>query len=88
MSDTKDQLFSEIRGLRRHQLDDLAELMTIEDFLEQVDHLSLIDYDGTGTWSTLTHHLTDPNYWILPSHVLDGRNKPPHWATHVLWFNR
>jgi len=66
---------------------DNGDLMTIEEFAENVRDRMLIDYDGHGEWATATH-VTNIKIW--PSMYQDWpfppKTEPP--ITHVMWYNR
>ncbi len=74
--------------------DDMPEgqLMTLHEFVEAVDALALIDYDGFGVFASATHK---SERRVLPSDVPPPEAEArfqvtwyPAWATHVLWYNR
>jgi len=62
---------------------EIGDLMSVEDYLENVEAGGFIDYDGYG------YPVTDGEYnsdiRIFPSEY--DKNIPEH-ATHILWFNR
>lgn len=62
------------------------DLMTIEEFLDNVTNGCLIDYDGMGQFATNTQcH----GSWIYPSNFHPNLTiAVPKWATHVVWYNR
>lgn len=63
-------------------------LMTISEFLDNVDNLSLIGFDGSGCLATETQ---ESNVWVTPSNVMEVLTNHPkyrEWATHVMWFNK
>jgi len=65
------------------------DLMTIDEFLECVRDGAFVDYDGFGNWATATKKLGGwHSEGVFPSRVLSGRNVPPAWATHVVWYNK
>lgn len=66
--------------------EDYADLMTIEEWLENVKSGLLIDYDGHGYLAT---EEKESNVWIEPSQgkeILE-ENKDLG-ATHIMWYNR
>ena len=66
-------------------LDDVGDLIPLAEFLEDCRTHSFIDYDGNGNWATATK--CDRTY-VFPSYVLSGKQVPPNWCTHVIWYNR
>jgi hypothetical protein len=58
-------------------------LMTREEFMNDVETNSLIDYDGFGEFATETEVSDIP---VSPSEVKNI--KWPDWATHVCWYNK
>jgi hypothetical protein len=67
---------------------DNGDLMPVQEFINNCFSGGFIDYDGMGSWATETHYLRDGNQWIYPSKIISGKQHPPAWATHVLWYNR
>lgn len=65
-----------------------SDLMLLSDFKAQVTSQFFSDYDGMGSWATATHYLDGSVNWVYPSRVRSGAQRPPAWATHVLWYNR
>jgi hypothetical protein len=63
-------------------LTDYGDLMTVEEFKGSAESDWLMDYDGHGHPATAEGH--DPDRDIYPSALA----RIPHWATHILWFNR
>jgi hypothetical protein len=67
-----------------------GDLIPIKDWIEQVEGVGFIDYDGHGVFS----FKRADGVWIKgrlhihPSDITKFKITPPAWATHVLWFNR
>ena len=89
-----DDTFAALRGLQPIQFTKDGgtpglDLFTIEEFKVYAVHGVLTDYDGFGHWATETHaQTTGAGCMIFPSKFMNGEQVPPHWATHVTWFNR
>ena len=62
-----------------------GDLFTIESFNEDVNSGCLIDYDGIGYYATAKK--MNRAFPASPGMIRMGE-KPPKWATHVMWFNR
>lgn len=69
-------------------IDPPGDLIELDEFLEMVKMVAFIDYDGMGSWATAEAYLDGADNWIYPSKIISGEQKPPVWATHVLWYNR
>ena len=63
--------------------DILGDLMTVEEYLDSVEHGAFIDYDGYG--HPVKNDMEDANLFIYPS---EGDRHIPFDATHIVWFNR
>lgn len=91
---TKDDTFAVLNGLKPIEKDDGGDLIPIDQFRNASLSFSFVDYDGIGYWATDKYHLCpglsdiDSSAWANPSHFLNKDFKPPHWATHVLWYNK
>jgi hypothetical protein len=68
--------------------DEIGDLMTVKDFIEEVNTGSFIDYDGFGYLATLTHMLDKYECRIYPSMITYQKLLIPKQFTHILWFNR
>ena len=55
-------------------------VLTVEEFLQAVEHNTLIDYDGYGY--PVKNGYADKNCTIIPSEF----DKIPLDATHIVWF--
>ena len=64
--------------------DVIGDLMTVDEWLENVKSGLFIDYDGFGD---LAAAAGQSSCQICPSDVDKGA-KIPAWATHVVWYNR
>ena len=76
----------DLKLIKSYKLSDLpkyGELMTIEDFIDNVMYGGLIDYDGFGEYATSNQR---SNITIKPSDILSGKYRKDF--THVQWFNR
>ena len=60
---------------------DYGDLMTVEDFKEEVRSGGFVDYDGFG--HPVKNGLSAPDY-ILPSTSAEI----PRDATHIVWYNK
>lgn len=64
-----------------------GDLMTLEEFAEDVRNGCLMDYDGFGKWATATHVT---NIHVYPSEYQDWpippKTEPP--ITHIVWYNK
>jgi hypothetical protein len=69
--------------LEFRELPGFGDLMTWEDFVDNVECGGFIDYDGYGELAMATQV---SNVTICPSDV-EGFVRPD-WATHVLWYNK
>lgn len=58
-----------------------GELFTLEEFAQCVKSTLFIPYDGSGYFANETGYGHDAPVWPWP-------DKPPDWATHVMWFNK
>lgn len=63
------------------------DIMTIDDYMDSVDHGMFIDYDGHGHPAVERDgkFYEDRRHEIIPSL---GRDCFPEGATHVNWFNK
>lgn len=59
-----------------------GDLLTKDEFLENVKYGAFIDYDGEGRLATESQ---ETNWCVWPS---IANSKWPEWATHVMWYNR
>lgn len=66
-------------------LDNIGDLFTMEDFINNVNSGGFIDYDGFGHYATKTHQ---SDQIIKPSHISSGRYLKNPQFTHVMWYNR
>lgn len=57
---------------------DFADVMTKEEWEEQVSYGVFVPYDGNGYWGTETHFSRKVHCW----------QEAPEGATHVHWFNK
>lgn len=65
----------------------VGDLMTLDDWIEDVEIGALIDYDGHGYMANATEH--DETIQVLPSEVRAiERECKACGHTHILWFNR
>lgn len=64
-----------------------GELITIDEFVDNVMCGAFIDYDGYGYWANSTGYLNDWAHRVWPSDIVKGL-EVPYWVTHILWFNR
>jgi len=64
----------------------VGNVIAIDGFIGNVLAGGFIDRDGFGEWATKTH--SDPNTWVYPSQIKNGKAVPPAWATHVVWYNQ
>ena len=62
--------------------DEAEDVMTVEDFRENVESGGFIDYDGWGY--PVRDGKADYSITVQPSRV----NQIPDDATHILWLNR
>jgi hypothetical protein len=62
---------------------DYADVMTMDEFIENVETGGFIDYDGHGYYATKTNHTSKV---VVPSDVTCGRIDLRY--SHVAWFNR
>lgn len=61
----------------------MGDLMTVNEYLENVECGGFIDYDGHG--HPVKDNMEDGNLYVYPS---QGDQNIPMDATHVVWFNR
>lgn len=59
------------------------DVMTLKDWMDDVDRMYFIDDDGWGDLATATEK---SNLCISPSEAHSMRI--PKWATHIVWYNR
>lgn len=63
------------------KIPDYADVMTVEEYLENVKNGGFIDYDGYG-YAVKGDKMSDKiKVWPSDETV-------PHGATHIAWFNR
>jgi len=77
-------------GVSQRDVTKNGDLMTLDDWLKQVNGGGFIDYDGHGVYAFQRADgpwLTS-NMMVKPSDITKFQINPPKWATHVLWFNR
>jgi len=70
------------------KLSSYGSLMTLLEFLRNVELAYFIDYDGSGYLATETH---ESNIQVIPSEINSMLSDHPEyceWATHVMWFNK
>lgn len=60
-----------------------GDLMLLDTFSKAVESRFFTDYDGFGHYAT---GIKVSNITIKPSEF--HRTKVPHWATHIMWYNR
>jgi hypothetical protein len=74
-------------GASLETLEDLpgyGDLFTEAEFRESNEHGAIVSYDGSGYWATEKHMSHQ-----RPVFGRGGRiTEKPHWATHVMWFNK
>lgn len=95
---TKEDTFAALNGLRPIKDHDIGDLIPIEDFKLAALQYAFVNDDGMGYWATDKYFLSPASATIeqfegghgfaRPSSFLKKDFKPPHWATHVLWYNR
>lgn len=61
---------------------DYADIMTIEEFKEEVKGGMFIDYDGFG--HPVKDGMEDEKIYIYPSKI----HEIPEDATHIAWYNK
>lgn len=96
-----DNTFAELLGLKPNEVIAREYiLMGIDTFIENVKNGLITDNGGWAEWATETHHqnshVTHYGSDGLPTGgstdgidliaLANGKIKPPHWATHVLWL--
>lgn len=87
MEDNKEKVWSVLTQPAGLAEIEYGDILTLADFIECCRSGEFIDDDdGFGKWATSTH--VDRNAWIFPSAVKCGREIPPAWATHVVWYNK
>ena len=63
----------------------LGDLMTIEEFIENVLDGTFTNNDGSGYLATSTK---GSNIEVSPTALMYGTFYVPEWATHVIWYNK
>lgn len=66
-------------------IDDIGDLIPLQKWIDAVECNAFIDYDGYGRLATETEQ---SDITVKPSQHQLGKIIYPHWATHVLWYNR
>ena len=72
-----------IESTKWEPIPDYGCLMTLEEFVEDVDCGCVIDYDGSGNYATKDKMSSKP---AIPSVI--GAGIVDKSFTHVVWFNR
>lgn len=94
---TKEDTFAALYGLKRIRNKEEGDLMPMEEFRLGAISYTFINDDGIGYWATENYYLSPwmadldgvkRHLWADPSHFLNENFRPPHWATHVLWYNK
>ncbi len=75
---------------RMKELPEYSDLMTIQEWIDNVKTGCFIDYDGNGN---LVMRAGDGDWLvgkptIYPSDVTNLNLKFPEWVTHVIWYNK
>ena len=65
---------------------DYGELMTKQDFINNVMLAAYTDYDGSGYYANATSYFRDVP--AIPSEIYTGKIVTGPDITHVVWFNK
>lgn len=60
-------------------LPDCGDLISMAEWLANVECAAFVPYDGSGHWATQDGMDQSSDVWS---------SQPPEWATHVMWFNK
>ena len=63
-----------------------GDLMSLDEWMDNVRVGAFIDYDGYGNYATSEKYYPDID--VYPSHVRKPGFIFPKWATHIVWYNR